>query len=1182
MSYSKNGTSVASGQAITYAGSSTSSGNAWSYVPFSITAGDYSHDGIYSFTFTATDAAGKTATVTQNLTVDTMPPQLTVTTPPATLAWYSGSPVKMAGVADDGTGSGVKIVYLKAATKGTDLSGQDPTVTANSWTTADGTVSWSKSLAVSSEGLNTLWVKAYDNDGNTSTTSVDFGYDKTAPTLTETDSVPAAANAAFSLTGKASDSGSGVASLTLSVDSSTASSLSLSSGAWTYNVSVDATGHLNDGTHSYLLTLTDNAGNVSTITKTVQIDTKAPAISFSNISASSTQTIVDATPKILGTVTDDTGVGSASTVVDYSSDNGTTWTNVETSTALSLSGSNSKSMTFAKDLSGTTFATDGLYRIAVTVADSLSTPNSSTTSPIKFRLDRTNPVVGTLTSSAASSSVNANFTLSGSASSNSLSMVEYCIDSGSFTTLASGLTTSSYSFSGASAISVSGSTLSEGAHTVTIQAVSTGQRIGSQTYSFLVDRTAPTPTISQPVSGTYVSGTSVTLAGAASDSGTAPSGISSVGYQIVKGFSVTANTSTETFTSGSAHGLSSGNVVFFSVYSDGALPTGITAGTAYYVISAGLTTTTFEVSATSSGTTAVNLGGSPSGVWAAKVGSSWTGATYGASSWNASIDSTGYSEGSYYLFSKATDAALNASSAVGVPFIVDQGAPSLDLSSMTAGAAYSAGFTFSGTATDPKDSSLYGATNGIASVKISLGDSSFPAAHIATITSGLTTGTAWSYSLASAPASFFNGLTGAPASFAGLADGQYTLYVRAVDKAGRPTDSSYSFIKDTTAPAASFNNVKTDNSAVIQDPSPQLSGTATDANGVAKVEIEIDSYSLATSTWTPGSFLDLGVASGNKSQPWSYDVSGLAEGLYRVTLRLTDVAIATPNVTTVGAYQFRLDRTAPTATVASPATGLAWNKDLTLSGTVASANLQTLTAQLDSGTPATVSFAAANNAWTYSLPNASLTEAAHTVTLVATDYANKISTVAFSLIKDVHAPTVSYNNLTANQVFPDSSPKITGTISDASGIATATGLLQSYNYGTSTWTAVSGMNNTSLGITAGATSGNFTIDMKLGGAQPRRGQVPAEPDAHGRHDSRQLGDDDDHTLLHRPHCADGDDHEPRIRLGVLYRLHPERDGLRREPAVRGGQARRDNDAHGRRNRLGLDDRAFRGDGAGPL
>lgn len=59
------------------------------------------------------------------------------------------------------------------------------------------------------------------------------------------------------------------------------------------------------------------------------------------------------------------------------------------------------------------------------------------------------------------------------------------------------------------------------------------------------------------------------------------------------------------------HGFSSGDFVYLST--TGALPTGFTAGTKYYLIDAGLTTTAFQLSATVNGA-AINGSGSQSGV----------------------------------------------------------------------------------------------------------------------------------------------------------------------------------------------------------------------------------------------------------------------------------------------------------------------------------------------------------------------------------------------------------------------------------------------------------------------------------------------------------------------------------------------------------------------------------------
>ena len=57
------------------------------------------------------------------------------------------------------------------------------------------------------------------------------------------------------------------------------------------------------------------------------------------------------------------------------------------------------------------------------------------------------------------------------------------------------------------------------------------------------------------------------------------------------------------------HGLEAGDPVVFTT--DGALPTGITSGTTYYVLSSGLTATDFQIAATAGGT-AIDTSGSQS------------------------------------------------------------------------------------------------------------------------------------------------------------------------------------------------------------------------------------------------------------------------------------------------------------------------------------------------------------------------------------------------------------------------------------------------------------------------------------------------------------------------------------------------------------------------------------------
>lgn len=67
------------------------------------------------------------------------------------------------------------------------------------------------------------------------------------------------------------------------------------------------------------------------------------------------------------------------------------------------------------------------------------------------------------------------------------------------------------------------------------------------------------------------------------------------------------------------HGLTTDNIVKFST--SGALPTGITADTIYFVLASGLTDNTFQIAATLGGT-AINTTGSQSGTHTAQYGQS--------------------------------------------------------------------------------------------------------------------------------------------------------------------------------------------------------------------------------------------------------------------------------------------------------------------------------------------------------------------------------------------------------------------------------------------------------------------------------------------------------------------------------------------------------------------------------
>lgn len=127
--------------------------------------------------------------------------------------------------------------------------------------------------------------------------------------------------------------------------------------------------------------------------------------------------------------------------------------------------------------------------------------------------------------------------------------------------------------------------------------------------TFTGNVTVPTPT----ATGDAANKAYVDLVGSsgASDASTSTKGIARQSYAP----DTTIGTATISFASPAvvsftSHGLTLNDIVKFST--TGSLPTGLTAGTAYYVISAGLTADAFQVSATQGGS-AINTSSSGSG-----------------------------------------------------------------------------------------------------------------------------------------------------------------------------------------------------------------------------------------------------------------------------------------------------------------------------------------------------------------------------------------------------------------------------------------------------------------------------------------------------------------------------------------------------------------------------------------
>ena len=195
--------------------------------------------------------------------------------------------------------------------------------------------------------------------------------------------------------------------------------------------------------------------------------------------------------------------------------------------------------------------------------------------------------------------------------------------------------------------------------------------------------------------------------------------------------------------------------------------------------------------------------------------------------------------GEHTATARATDGG-GMQSTDSVVFTVDAVDPSVSINSPADGSLLSGATpTISGTASD---------TNGISKVEVKIDATGYATA------SGTTS---WSYT--------------SPSS---LSDGPHTIYARATDGAGRQTAEpvpDISITVDTTDPSVGISSPG--NNSTTTDTTPAITGTAWDANGIQKVEVQVDGGSFYT-------------ASGTSS--WSYTTGALSAGAHTITARSTD------------------------------------------------------------------------------------------------------------------------------------------------------------------------------------------------------------------------------------------------------------------------------------------------------
>jgi Ice-binding-like/Bacterial Ig-like domain len=231
-------------------------------------------NGSYPIVASVVDGAGNTGSTSENLTINTIPPLITIT---GGASVTTNNPTRtIAGTSNAVPGTIVNVVV--------DAQILTALVQSNG--------AWSVAPSALSNGTRTVTVLVSDAAGNVSTAQQSLTVNTFAPGVMITGGLKA-------LTDDSTPTITGTAKVpvgtpvTVNLADQTLTGLVRAGGAWSVT-----TAHLSDGTHRIVMSVTDLAGNVATYTQTLTVDTVAPAVTIVGGDTSATQNV---DPTITGT-----------------------------------------------------------------------------------------------------------------------------------------------------------------------------------------------------------------------------------------------------------------------------------------------------------------------------------------------------------------------------------------------------------------------------------------------------------------------------------------------------------------------------------------------------------------------------------------------------------------------------------------------------------------------------------------------------------------------------------------------------------------------------------------------------------------------------------------------------------------------------------------------------------------
>jgi len=236
-----------------------------------------------TITTIATDTAGNQATDTRTITLDTVPPVMTLSTL-GNNSFTDNATLNIAGTVTDS--AGIASLTINGAT-----------VNVNLTVNPDGTFSYNFSYAVTLiAGPNTITTIATDLAGNQTTDARTITLDQTAPVLSITQPADnsVTTTASLQITGSVTDTVFSVITITVNNGKPV--------GATINGTNFSATANLVSGLNSIVITATDLAGNVTSINRSVTCDPTSPSLAVTSPSQDITTT--QGSIIIGGTVTD--------------------------------------------------------------------------------------------------------------------------------------------------------------------------------------------------------------------------------------------------------------------------------------------------------------------------------------------------------------------------------------------------------------------------------------------------------------------------------------------------------------------------------------------------------------------------------------------------------------------------------------------------------------------------------------------------------------------------------------------------------------------------------------------------------------------------------------------------------------------------------------------------------------